>query len=246
LRFASLVERKLVTTLFCDLVGSTALGEALDPEGSAADPGELLRADGGGRRRVRRQEKFIGDAVVAVFGVPKIHEDDAIRALGCALAMREAVRGLNDTLRPRFGVELAIRVGVATGEAIAGGHEGALATGDVMNAAARLEQAADPGEILVGREAMLLTQAGVAYEAVLRARTAIGSRWQRRRRTPPDACRRRRTHDCLRPYASSIGASGITESSMPAVSGCSSASAAPTVVGDPRAGCRLPLHGLRP
>ncbi len=157
------MERKLVTTLFCDLVGSTALGEALDPEGSAADPGELLRADGGGRRRVRRQEKFIGDAVVAVFGVPKIHEDDAIRALGCALAMREAVRGLNDTLRPRFGVELAIRVGVATGEAIAGGHEGALATGDVMNAAARLEQAADPGEILVGREAMLLTQAGVAY-----------------------------------------------------------------------------------
>ena len=92
-------------------------------------------------------EKFIGDAVVTVFGIPNVHEDDAERAVRCALAMHDALAGLNDTLRPRFGVELVTRIGINTGVALASPE--ALATGDVMNTAARLEQAASPGEILV-------------------------------------------------------------------------------------------------
>src|SRR2546423_7309110 len=83
-------------------------------------------------------EKFIGDAVVAVFGVPVAHEDDAERAVRCALGVRAAVVGLNDTLRPRFGVELAVRVGVNTGDAVVTGRSAdAIATGDVLNTAAR-------------------------------------------------------------------------------------------------------------
>lgn len=160
----ALLERKLVTALFCDLVESTALGEALDPE-------ILQRIQAGYFERMESVvsefggsvEKFAGDAVVAVFGVPKVHEDDALRAVLCAMAMQEAVRGFNDTLRPRLGVELAVRIGVATGEAIAASRESALATGDVMNTAARLEQAAEPEEILVGRETMLLTRKSMVY-----------------------------------------------------------------------------------
>jgi tetratricopeptide (TPR) repeat protein len=102
-------------------------------------------------------EKFAGDAVVAVFGVPRAHEDDPERAVRCALEIRDALASLNDMVRPRFGVELDVRIGVETGEAVAGGRD-ALASGDVMNTAARLEQAAAPGEVLVGRDAMRLTR----------------------------------------------------------------------------------------
>src|SRR5262249_57001955 len=112
-------------------------------------------------------EKFAGDAVVAVFGVPLQHEDDAQRAVRCALALRDALVGLSDTLRPRFGVELELRIGIATGDAVVGGTE-ALATGDVMNTAARLEQAAAPGQVLVGQDAMRLTNHAVDYGAEVR------------------------------------------------------------------------------
>ena len=109
-----------------------------------------------------RSRSLSGDAVVAVFGVPTLHEDDAERAVRCALEMRQALRGLDDTLRPRFGIELTVRIGVQTGEAVVGGGD-ALATGDVMNTAARLEQRAAPGQILVGREARVLTSGAVEY-----------------------------------------------------------------------------------
>ena len=156
-------ERKLVTVLFCDLVGSTALGELLDVEAL----GSVQAAYFDRMRAVVEQfggtvEKFAGDAVVAVFGVPTQHEDDAERAVRCALAQREALVGLTDTLRPRFGVELELRVGVATGDAVVGASD-ALATGDVMNTAARLEQAAEPGQVLVGRDTMRLTSDAVDY-----------------------------------------------------------------------------------
>jgi class 3 adenylate cyclase/tetratricopeptide (TPR) repeat protein len=156
-------ERKLVTVLFCDLVGSTALGNQLDPEAFQAVLGayfdrmrKLCESFGG------IVEKFIGDAVVAVFGMPSVHEDDAERAVRCALAMRDALAGLNDTLRPRFGVELSTRIGINTGVAVASAE--ALATGDVLNTASKLEEAAAPGEIFVGRDTMMLTRDAVEYE----------------------------------------------------------------------------------
>jgi class 3 adenylate cyclase/tetratricopeptide (TPR) repeat protein len=159
-------ERKLVTALFCDYVGSTGLGERLDPEAlrnvqaSYFDRMRSVVQQFGGTL-----EKFIGDAVVAVFGVPLAHEDDAERAVRCGLAMRDALGGLNDSLLPRLGVELEVRIGIATGEALVSGGEDALATGDVMNTAARLEQGAAPGEILVERETMQLSRDAIAYRS---------------------------------------------------------------------------------
>ena len=160
-----IAERKLITALFCDLIGSTALGERLDPETLGRVQAayfdrlrSVIEAHGG------IVEKFIGDAVVAVFGVPVTHEDDAERAIRCALGMREAMAGLNDTLRPRFGVELAVRIGVDSGEAVVTGRTAdAIATGDVLNTAARLEAAAGPGEILVGRDTMSLARETVMF-----------------------------------------------------------------------------------
>src|SRR5215831_2888399 len=132
-------ERKTVTVLFCDLKGSTELGEALDPEALRA---LLARYFERMREILERHgasvEKFIGDAVMAVFGVPSVHEDDALRALRAASEMREAL--------PSLGIEG--RIGIATGEVVTGTAE-RLATGDAVNLAARLEQAAAPGEILL-------------------------------------------------------------------------------------------------
>ena len=159
---AGAAERKLVTVLFCDLVGSTALGNQLDPEAFQAVLGayfdrmrKLCESFGG------IVEKFIGDAVVAVFGMPNVHEDDAERAVRCSLGMRDALAGLNDTLRPRFGVELSTRIGINTGVAVASSE--VLATGDVLNTASKLEEAAQPGEIFVGRDTMMLTRDAIEY-----------------------------------------------------------------------------------
>jgi class 3 adenylate cyclase len=146
-------ERKLVSVLFADVTGSTALGERLDAEGLKdvmrsyfdAVRGEI-EAEGG------TVEKFIGDAVMAAFGVPTAHEDDAARALRAALRLHRRLGPLNDQLRAAHGVELEIRVGVNTGEvlAVTAPRPGeAMATGDAVNVAARLEQAAKPGQVLV-------------------------------------------------------------------------------------------------
>lgn len=139
-------ERKLATVLFADLVGSTALGEQEDPERTRAllerfydaMAEEIGRAGG-------TTEKFAGDAVMAVFGVPDAQEDHAERALHAALAMQRRLEEL-------FGERLALRIGVNTGEVVAGrAREGSsFVTGDAVNVAARLEQAAEPGAIVVG------------------------------------------------------------------------------------------------
>jgi class 3 adenylate cyclase/tetratricopeptide (TPR) repeat protein len=148
--------RKVVTVLFCDVTGSTELGERLDPEALRvvlARYFERMKAiveQHGGS-----VEKFIGDAVMAVFGVPVVHEDDALRALRAAVAMRDAL--------PELGVEG--RIGVMTGEVVTGTDE-RLATGDAVNVAARLEQGAQPGEILIGAETLRLTRAAAEVEAV--------------------------------------------------------------------------------
>jgi class 3 adenylate cyclase/tetratricopeptide (TPR) repeat protein len=147
-------ERKLVTVLFADVTGSTKLGERLDPEQLRDLMTSFFDAM---RREIEAEggtvEKFIGDAVMAAFGVPAAHEDDPARALRAALRMRDRLQELNARLRQRYGVSLEMRVGVNTGEVLAATAPRpgeAMVAGDAVNVAARLEQTARPGQILVG------------------------------------------------------------------------------------------------
>jgi class 3 adenylate cyclase/tetratricopeptide (TPR) repeat protein len=149
-------QRKLVSVVFCDVVGSTALGESSDAEAVRALLGRYFeRMRGVVERHGGTVQKFAGDAVMAVFGVPVVHEDDALRACRAAVEMRAAL--------PELGVEA--RIGVNTGEVIAVTEEW-LVTGDAVNVAARLEQAAAPGEVLIGEETFRLVQGAVTTEAV--------------------------------------------------------------------------------
>src|SRR5689334_989849 len=141
-------ERRLVTVLFADVVGSTALGEALDPEDVRALLGRLYAiATEAVERHGGRVEKFIGDAIMAVFGVPVAHDDDPARALSAAIELRDRVKA-----DERLGIRVPIRLGVNGGEVIASRDLDArvLVTGDPVNTAARLQSAADPWSILVG------------------------------------------------------------------------------------------------
>jgi class 3 adenylate cyclase len=158
--------RKVVTVLFCDVTGSTALGERIDPESlrrvmsryfETAKP--IVERHGGS------VEKFIGDAVMAVFGVPAVHEDDALRAVRSADELRGGLGELNDELERSYGTRLELRMGVNTGEVVTGTEE-RLATGDAVNVAARLEQAAEAGEILLGEETHRLVRGAVETEPV--------------------------------------------------------------------------------
>jgi class 3 adenylate cyclase len=157
-------ERKLVSVLFADTVGSTALGAEHDPElvrATMARYFERMRtiAD----RHGGTVEKFIGDAVMVVFGVPRVHDDDAERAVRAGLAMRDELAELNRDL----AVELAARVGINSGEAVAetGAASQFLVTGDVVNVAARLQQGADVGEVIVGALTEQLTRIAIEYQA---------------------------------------------------------------------------------
>jgi class 3 adenylate cyclase/tetratricopeptide (TPR) repeat protein len=156
--------RKTVTVVFCDVTGSTALGERIDPESLRHVMARYFEAM---RTVIERHggtvEKFIGDAVMAVFGVPVVHEDDALRAARAATEMRDALAALNDELDRDYGTRLELRTGVNTGEVVTGTEE-RLATGDAVNVAARLEQAAAPGEILLGPETMRLLRGAVTTE----------------------------------------------------------------------------------
>jgi class 3 adenylate cyclase len=142
-------ERRLVTILFADVVGSTALGEELDPEDMRALLARLFGiATEAVERHGGRVEKFIGDAIMAVFGVPTAHEDDAARAIYAAIELRDRVRA-----DPNLGNRVPIRLGVNGGEVIASRESDArtfLVTGDPVNVAARLQQGAEPWSILVG------------------------------------------------------------------------------------------------
>ena len=154
--------RKTVTVLFCDVTGSTSLGEQLDPETLRRTMGRYFEEI---RRVVERHggtiEKFIGDAVMAVFGIPRAHEDDALRAVRAAGEIRDRIAGLGEEL----GIALSFRTGVNTGEVVAGEGE-TLVTGDAVNVAARLEQAAPPGEVLVGASTLALVRDAVGVEEV--------------------------------------------------------------------------------
>ena len=161
--------RKTVTILFCDVTGSTQLGEQLDPESLRkvmARYFDAMRAEielhGGA------VEKFIGDAVMAVFGIPSLHEDDALRAVRAADGMRESLETLNKDLERDFGVRLASRIGVNTGEVLVGpgSTDFGRVTGDAVNTAARLETAAQPGEVLIGADTYRLVRDAVDVESV--------------------------------------------------------------------------------
>jgi class 3 adenylate cyclase/tetratricopeptide (TPR) repeat protein len=151
---ASREQRKTVTVLFGDLTGSTALGETLDPERLRALLARYFeRMQAIVERHGGSVEKFIGDAVMAVFGVPVLHEDDALRAVRAAVEMRDAL--------PELGLQG--RIGVMTGEVVTGTQE-RLATGDAVNVAARLEQAAQPGDVLIGQPTLELVREAVEVE----------------------------------------------------------------------------------
>ncbi len=143
-------QRKTVTILFADITGSTALGERMEPEVLRRMLSRFFKT---ARTVVESHsgtvEKFIGDAVLAIFGVPVLHEDDALRALRAALDLMSALRSLNDDLVRDHGAALQIRVGINTGDVVTGTSD-RLATGDAVNVAARLEQLAPPGEIYIG------------------------------------------------------------------------------------------------
>ena len=159
--------RKTVTVVFSDVIDSTPLGEALDAESYRRmlsryfiEVSRVLEHHGG------TVEKFIGDAVMAVFGIPVVHEDDALRAVRAVTELRESLHALNEELRAEFGMELRVRTGINTGEVVAGDPtEGqAFATGSAVATAQRLEAAASPGEILIGDSTLRLVREAVLVE----------------------------------------------------------------------------------
>jgi class 3 adenylate cyclase/tetratricopeptide (TPR) repeat protein len=157
--------RKTVTVLFADVSGSTALGERLDPESLRRVLQryfEMVRGIVGAHGGT--VEKFIGDAAMAVFGIPVLHEDDALRAARTAVRIRSSLQALNEELEQEWGVRLEVRIGLQTGEVVADEAPAeTLVTGDAVNVAARLQQQAAPGEILIGdRTHALIRQAAVA------------------------------------------------------------------------------------
>ena len=156
--------RRPVTIVFTDVVGSTALAERLDAESLG---GVMTRYYETMREAIERHGgavgKFIGDAVLATFGAPAVHEDDALRAVRAAHEMHAALKRLNDELEHRWSVRLEVRTGVATGEVLAGG--GAAVLGSPANLAARLQTAAADGEILLAAATERLVRNDVRVEA---------------------------------------------------------------------------------
>ncbi len=148
--------RKVVTVVFADLKGSTSIGERLDPEALRTVLRQFYVA---ARNTIELHggtvEKFIGDAVMAVFGVPRVHVDDAKRGVLAASDLQDELGRMNEELLvSRYGVGLELRIGVNTGEVVAGDPAtgSSFVAGDAVNVGARLEQAAPPGGILLGEE----------------------------------------------------------------------------------------------
>src|ERR671939_339709 len=177
--------RRTVSIVFGDVAGSTSLGERLDPEtlhgvldrysDTCAD---VLERHGG------TVEKFIGDAVVAVFGLPSLHEDDALRAVRAAVELRQAIADLSAELQRTWGVGLGIKLSVNSGEVFVGpgSRREAFASGDAINVAARLEEAAAEGEILLGEQTKRLIEPAVRAEPLepleVRGRVAAVRAWR--------------------------------------------------------------------
>lgn len=159
--------RKIVTVLFSDVAGSTLLGERLDPESVHRMMGRFFQEM---KSVIERHggsvEKFIGDAVMGAFGVPRLHEDDALRAVRAAHEMRDVLGSLNQEFEQTWGVSIATRTGVNTGEVVSGdiSRGESFVAGDSVNVAARLQQSAQPGEILIGEGTYRLVRDAVVAE----------------------------------------------------------------------------------
>jgi class 3 adenylate cyclase len=182
-------ERRIVTVLFSDLAGSTALGEQLDPEDIRrvqAELFELLNAEV--MRFGGTTEKFVGDAVLAVFGIPSAHEDDPERAVRAALAAHERFAAFAERVESRFGVSVGLRTGINTGNVVSSRETAArgelMVSGDAVNVAARLQQAAGPGEILIGARTQAATSRAVVYgpkrELDAKGKSAPVTAWEAR------------------------------------------------------------------
>jgi len=165
--------RKTVTILFSDLKGSTALAEHLDPEAMREVTDRYFRAMAAEiTRHGGKIEKYIGDAIMAVFGLPRAHEDDALRAVRAAAGMQTALQRVNADLMQRYGVSLANRTGINTGEVVANDDQAVdqkLAIGDAVNVAARLEQAAP--------ETRSTSARSLTAWCAMRSRSRRWSRW---------------------------------------------------------------------
>jgi class 3 adenylate cyclase/tetratricopeptide (TPR) repeat protein len=166
---SSAESRRTVTILFADVSGSTSLGEQLDPESLRA----LMQRYFGVMQSIIEShggtvEKFIGDAVMAVFGIPRLHEDDALRAVRAAADIVQRLSELNADLEAQQGIAIQFRIGVNTGEVVAGdpATSKTLITGDAVNTAARLEQAAVPGETVIGNLTYALVRDAVQVESI--------------------------------------------------------------------------------
>jgi len=164
-------ERRVVTVLFADLAGSTALGSRIDPEELRVIQGELFeRVNAEVERFGGLSEKFVGDAVLAVFGVPVAHDDDAERAVRAALAARDAFPEFAEDVRTRHDAEVGLRIGVNTGEVVAGREAASrgelMVSGDAVNVAARLQQRAEPGQVVVGARTQAATRRSIRYHAL--------------------------------------------------------------------------------
>jgi class 3 adenylate cyclase/tetratricopeptide (TPR) repeat protein len=163
-------ERKVATLVFADLVGYTSLNEGHDPEIIEAVVGRAFdRLSAEVQRYEGLVEKFAGDAMLAVFGVPTVHEDDAERAVRAAFEMQQAMAELGAQLAAEGRPQLQLRIGIETGEVLANRQRATserdrIVTGDAVNTAARLEQAAAPGEIVVGPATYAATREVVEYE----------------------------------------------------------------------------------
>ncbi|MGI9624973.1 MAG: ATP-binding protein, partial [Acidimicrobiales bacterium] len=158
--------RKTVTVLFCDVVGSTAFAESVDPESARESMGRYhemaqaaVEAHGG------TVAKFIGDGVMALFGIPEVAEDDADRAVAAGLSLQAGFAGIHDYVLDRHGFELGLRVGINTGEVVISDDDADL-VGDALNTAARLEAECEPGRVLVGEDTWRLTRSRVVYEVL--------------------------------------------------------------------------------
>ncbi len=162
-------ERRVVTVLFADLSGSTALAERLDPEDLRELQGELFGlVNGEVERYGGTTEKFVGDAILAVFGIPQAHDDDPERAVRTALDVQARFGAFAARVRDRHGADVGLRIGINTGDVVAGREAAArgdlMVSGDAVNVAARLQQHAEPGSVLVGARTQYATSRSIAYE----------------------------------------------------------------------------------
>lgn len=161
-------ERRVVTVLFADLAGSTTLASGLDPEDVRELQGELFELIGTEVERFGGvTEKFVGDAVLAVFGIPQAHGDDAARAVRAGLAIHRGFLAFATRVRERYGADVGLRVAVNTGEVVSSREAAArgelIVSGDPVNVAARLQQGAEPGDVLVGERTWSVTRREIAY-----------------------------------------------------------------------------------